>query len=269
MRLFDAHCHLQASVFESDREAVFARARAAGVEGFVVCATEPGDWDDVEALARTEAGVIPAFGVHPWYLPEGQTTSDWLAPLEARLLAWPHAWVGEIGLDRSAGPPLELQEAAFAPQLALAGKLGRVATVHCRRTWDRLNWYLARRSHPEVPVVMHSFSASWPVAQQLLELGAWFSFSGALTRTRNQRLPQVFAALPRDRVLLETDSPDLLPEALWRENPDRANESAHLLHVLNVVARLWGCGPEEASLQLWKNTQRITGGFLETPASPA
>ncbi len=259
MPLFDAHCHLQVSAFDPDRGEVFARARAVGVEGFVVCATEPGDWDAVEALAREQPGVIPAFGVHPWYLPEGLTPADWLPSLEKRLVAWPHAWVGEIGLDRSAGPPLESQEAAFVPQLELAGRLGRVSTLHCRRTWDRLNWYLARRVHREVPVVLHSFSASLPVAEQLLPLGAWFSFSGALTRSRNARLPVVFQALPRDRVLLETDSPDLLPEVLWKQTPGQRNESANLIHVLAQVARLWGCTPERAAEQLGENSRRIAG----------
>jgi TatD DNase family protein len=263
MPLFDAHCHLQASAFAADREGVFARARQAGVEAFVVCSTEPGDWDDVEALARTQPGVIPAFGVHPWYLPEGQTSSNWLGPLEERLQAWPHAWVGEIGLDRTAGPDLVLQEAAFEPQLALAGRLGRVCTLHCRRTWDRLNWYLARRKHREVPVVLHSFSASWPVADELLHLNAWFSFSGALTRTRNLRLPEVFKALPRDRVLLETDSPDLLPQALWRADPQRANESAYITEVLEVAASLWGVDRDEAAQQIWTNSRAICKGFLD------
>ena len=225
----------------------------------MVCATEPGDWDDVEALAATEGGVVPAFGVHPWYLPEGHTSANWLPELEERLLRWPGAWVGEIGLDRSAGPALELQEAAFAPQLELAGRLGRVCTLHCRRTWDRLNWYLARRKHREVPVVLHSFSASLPVARQLLELNAWFSFSGALTRSRNARLPEVFKALPRDRVLLETDAPDLLPEALWRENPRGRNECAHVVHVLTVAARLWECTLDQAAGQFWENSRQIAG----------
>jgi len=183
--------------------------------------------------------------------------------LEQRLRAWPQSWVGEIGLYRTAGPDLALQEAAFEPQLALAGRLGRVCTLHCRRTWDRLNWYLARRKHREVPVVLHSFSASWPVAAELLELNAWFSFSGALTRTRNTRLPEVFKALPRDRVLLETDSPDLLPQALWRANPHRPNESAHITEVLEVAASLWGVDLEEAREQFWTNSRSICNGFLD------
>jgi TatD DNase family protein len=195
MDLFDTHCHLQASRLAALGPGLFDRARAAGVRGFFVMATEPGDWDDVENLARTQAGVVPAFGVHPWYLPEGQS-SAWLASLEARLVATPGAWVGEIGLDRTAGPPLDRQEEAFAPQLVLAGRLGRPASLHCRRTWDRLGWYLGRRKHLDVPVVLHSFGGSVDVARQFLDYNAYFSFSGALTRTRNARLPEVVKFAP-------------------------------------------------------------------------
>jgi TatD DNase family protein len=177
--------------------------------------------------------------------------------LEARLEALPRAWVGEIGLDRTAGPPLELQEEAFAPQLALAGRLGRPASLHCRRTWDRLGWHLARRPHPEVPVVLHSFGGSVDVARQFLGYNAYFSFSGALTRTRNQRLPEVVRFLPRNRVLIETDSPDLLPQDLWRQNPDRPNEPAHLVEVLTRLAALWEVGPDEAADQLARTSKNL------------
>lgn len=259
--LYDTHCHLQASALQALGEGLFLRARQAGVGGFVVCATEPGDWADVRALAQGRPEVLPALGVHPWYLPEGGSET-WLGALEAALTEVPGAWVGEIGLDRTAGPPLERQEEAFAPQLALAGRLGRPASLHCRRTWDRLGWHLARRSHPEVPVVLHSFGGSVDVARQFLDYHAYFSFSGALTRDRNQRLPEVVKFLPRNRVLIETDSPDLLPQALWRENPHRPNEPAHLTEVLNRLAGLWQVDPEEASQVLAANTRRLTGLYF-------
>jgi TatD DNase family protein len=255
MRLYDTHCHLQARVLAAQGGALFDRAAEAGVAGFVVMATTPDDWDAVAALADSRPGVVPAFGVHPWYLPD-QPPAAWLAALEARLTARPRAWVGEIGVDRTAGPDLERQEDAFAPQLELAGRLGRPASLHCRRTWDRLGWHLARR-RGEVPVVLHSFGGSVDVARQFLGYHAYFSFSGALTRTRNERLPEVVKFLPRDRVLIETDSPDLLPEALWRENPDRPNEPAHIVETLRRLADLWGLAPEDAAAVLETNTRRL------------
>lgn len=256
MDLFDTHCHLQASRLAALGPALFDRARAAGVRGFFVMATEPGDWDAVAHLAQTQAGVVPAYGVHPWYLPDGPA-SAWLGALEARLAAAPGAWVGEIGLDRTAGPPLERQEEAFAPQLALAGRLGRPASLHCRRTWDRLGWYLARRKHPDVPVVLHSFGGSVDVARQFLDYNAYFSFSGALTRTRNARLPEVVKFLPRDRVVIETDSPDLLPQDQWRRDPEQPNEPAYLVDVLGRLAGLWDQTPAEAADQLARTSRQL------------
>jgi len=262
--LFDTHCHLHVSALAALGPGLFHRARAAGVEGFGVMATEPGDWDAVEALADAQPGVWPAFGVHPWYLPEGQGPADWLGPLEARLRGRPGAWVGEIGLDRTAGPPLEVQEEAFAPQLDLAGRLGRPASLHCRRTWDRLAWYLARRRHPEVPVVLHSFGGSVDVARQFLGFNAYFSFSGALTRTRNARLPEVVRFLPRDRVLIETDSPDLLPQDRWREDPNRPNEPTYLPDVLDRLASLWDLPAPEAARVVERNTRALIGLYFDS-----
>lgn len=263
MRLYDTHCHLQASVLQPMGQGLYDRAAQAGVAGYVVCSTEPGDWPDVRALADRYPQVLPAFGVHPWYQPEG-SPNLWLGDLEALLKAHPQAWVGEIGVDRTAGPPLEQQEEVFAPQLALAGKLGRPASLHCRRTWDRLGWHLARRPYPDVPVVLHSFGGSVDVARQFLGYNAYFSFSGSLTRDRNQRLPEVVKFLPRDRVLIETDSPDLLPQALWRENPDRPNEPAHLVHVLDRLAGLWGLPPEEAADLLENNCKKLAGLYFSS-----
>ena len=261
MRLYDSHCHLQVAVLRSLGQGLFERAEKAGVVGFMVMSTEPGDWSDVAALAEARPSVLPAFGVHPWYLPEGGS-ERWLADLEALLLARPNAWVGEIGIDRTAGPPLPRQEEIFEPQLALAGRLGRPASLHCRRTWDRLGWHLARRQRHEVPVVLHSFGGSVAVARQMLDLNAYFSFSGALTRTRNERLPEVLRFLPRDRVLIETDSPDLLPQRLWRENPRQANEPAHLVEVLQRVSECWHLSAEAAAEILETNTQRLAGLYF-------
>ena len=95
------------------------------------------------------------------------------------------------------------------------------------------------------------------MARQFLGYNAYFSFSGSLTRTRNLRLPEVVKCLPRDRVLIETDSPDLLPQALWRQAPDRPNEPAHLTEILQRLADLWGLSPGETSLILGENTRRL------------
>ncbi len=253
MTLIDTHCHLQASVFAPDREAVFARARVAGVHGFLCCGTEPQDWEDVAQLSRDQPGVVPAYGVHPWYIPNNPESA--LQALEQRLATEPQAWVGEIGLDRTFGPPLAQQEAVFEPQLAVAQRFRRPVSLHCRRTWDRLLLYLKRWP---APAVLHSFSGSEAVARQLLDRGdCWFSFSGALTRSRNTRLPALLKYLPRSHVLIETDAPDLTPWQVWREAPGARNEPAYLLHTANQVAEVWDLSLEETAQQLTANAQAL------------
>ena len=101
------------------------------------------------------------------------------------------------------------------------------------------------------------------MARQFLDHHAYFSFSGALTRTRNQRLPEVIRFLPKDRVLIETDSPDLLPQDLWRENPDRPNEPAFLSEVLLRLSSLWESSVEETAAQLEQNTLHLTGLYFQ------
>ena len=253
MTLIDTHCHLQASVFALDREAVFTRARLAGVQGFLCCGTEPDDWEAVAQLSREQAGVVPAYGIHPWYIPENPEAA--FQYLEQYLINQPQAWVGEIGLDRTLGPPLARQEAVFEPQMAIAHRFHRPVSLHCRRTWDRLFVYLKRW---QVPAVLHSFSGSEAVVRQLLDRGdCWFSFSGALTRPRNARLPALMKFLPRSNVLIETDSPDLTPWPVWRDQPGARNEPAYLIHMAQQVADIWHLSLDETATQLTANARKL------------
>lgn len=262
MRLYDTHCHLQASVFDQDRDrdgGVLDRAAAGGVAAVLCCATAPDDWGAVLGLTRqTRLRVVPAFGVHPWYIPP-EPLESWLPRLETLLAAHPEAWVGEIGIDRTAGPPLETQEAVLGPQLDLACRLGRAASLHCRKTWDRLGLLLRRRRDRSVPVVLHSFSGSLEAARSLMDENAYFSFSGSLTNPRNARLPRVLAALPPDRVLIETDSPDIVPRPAWERNPGAPNEPANLVWVLKAAAQAWGLDEDRAAEVLEQNSRRLLG----------
>lgn len=99
MRLFDAHCHLQDERLVTRAAAVFEAAGREGVAGFCCCGTEEGDWGAVADLAAAHPGIVPAYGLHPWYI--SPRSPDWSAALAARLAANPRAAVGEIGLDHA------------------------------------------------------------------------------------------------------------------------------------------------------------------------
>ncbi|OGR50676.1 MAG: hypothetical protein A2049_10685 [Elusimicrobia bacterium GWA2_62_23] len=200
MKLFDAHNHLQSFPSYDEEAAAMRLAAAAGVAGMLVCGTSPADWGLVLELSLRYAGTAtPCFGLHPWYPAE----EGWLDRLEEFLTREPSC-VGEIGLDGLRGLPGH--EENFAAQLELARKLGRPAVIHCVKSWGRLLEIL-RASR--VPVFMlHGYSGSPELVKELSELGAYFSFGGGLLDPTREKLRAALAAVPRGRLLFETEAPE-------------------------------------------------------------
>jgi len=194
--LFDSHCHLQDPRFAGRIPQVVARARAAGVEHMVCCATREADWDRVLELAREHAAVLPMLGLHPWYVAEAEP--GWLGRLAERARAAP-AGIGECGLDFMAGrPDRALQEAALVVQLRLAIELDLPLAIHCVRAWGRLAALLRAHGIPAAGAMVHAFSGSAETAAQLQGLGLHLSFGPG-------REPP--ASVAADRLLFETDAP--------------------------------------------------------------
>jgi TatD DNase family protein len=257
MRLFDAHSHLQDPRLLADVEGVIRRAGETEVERISCSGVAEDDWDTVRALASRFPQVVPGFGLHPLYV--GDRTDGWLASLEG-FLRYPGSTVGEIGLDNEEkGGNIEVQEAVFEQQLDLAGKLGRPATVHCRRAWGRLMTILRRRARFAPGMLIHSYSGPVELVAPLVELGAHFSFSGAITRDRNLKGGKAVQAVPLDRMLLETDAPDIMPQMSDRRLPEASNEPANLPHVLRAAAELRGMNANELAGIVWENSCRFFG----------
>ncbi len=269
MRLFDAHNHLQDERLAADLDASVAAARAAGVARMVCCGSSEQDWAGVAAAAARHAGlVVPSYGLHPWYA-RGRT-AGWLDALRARLAAAPAAGVGEIGLDRPVEPRDEAdQEAVFLAQLRLGRELGRPVSIHCRRAWGRLLECVEPLGPHPAGLLFHSFSGAPELAARLVPLGAFFSFSGAVTFSGNRRGRRAAAAAPGDRLLIESDAPDLAPcgvDAPRDPASGRAvNLPANLPRVLEAVAALRGVTPEEAARLTWENGERLFGGPARAP----
>jgi TatD DNase family protein len=201
----DSHNHLQ--FFPPDKVAgALAAMAAAGVTRSVVNATSEADWAAVAALAgRWPERVLPAFGVHPWWVPE--VTAGWQERLRELLEKNPLASVGECGLDRRRGrADLGLQRAVFKDQLRLARDLGRTVSIHCVKAWGELLEALAATG-PPLKFLMHSYGGSLEVARRLVPLGAYFSVSANLFERSREGVLDVFRQLPRDRLLVESDAP--------------------------------------------------------------
>ena len=251
--MIDAHNHLQDSRFEGDQPAIIEAMKSVGIAGCIVNGTEPVDWPAVADLAdRYPEFVLPSFGLHPWKV-KGRA-DDWQEQLRDFLTRFPAAGVGEIGLDRwIEGHDIEDQRSVFRLQLDLATELNRPCTIHCLRAWGPLLDELgSRETLPRF--LMHSFGGSIETGRKLVELGAWFSFSGYFLDPRKENVVEVFRRLPKDRILVETDAPDMLPPETDRPCGNAAvNHPANLAHVRDRLVELVETSPEQllANLNRW------------------
>jgi len=262
MRLFDAHCHLQDERLASTVDGVLARAAAAGVRAMSCCGSAPADWAAVASLAQRDPAIVPSYGLHPWYV--GERTADWLAQL-AGYLRTPGTSVGEIGLDHAIeDADRALQEEAFRVQVELAIDLRRPVTLHCRKAWGRMMELLPRWADRLPGLVIHSYSGASELIVPLARHGVYFSFSGSITYPRSQRGRLALAAVPLDRLLIETDAPDIMPDidthACGHTADGRPlNEPANLVHVLRTVAALRGQTEAAMARVTWDNACRLFG----------
>lgn len=255
----DAHNHLQDPRL-GGVEPVLADMLRAGVSHAVVNATGEEDWLQVATLARSHPDrILPAFGVHPWKA--GQVKLGWLERLEALLLAFPEASVGEIGLDRWVGSPdLAIQRGVFEDQLRLAREMERPVTIHCLKAWEDLFEAFAQ-APPPARILLHSFSGSVEVARRLIPFGAYFSFSGYFLQPRKAKVLEVFRQLPRERILLETDAPDMAPPDVWVTHRlhDGLNHPANLPAIAAGLAEALGMNLGDLSALTRANTAAFLG----------
>jgi TatD DNase family protein len=244
VQFFDAHCHLQDERLQPYLDAAMRRAAEAGVTALMCCGSEETDWPRVRSLAQRFPGVRASYGLHPWYV--GARTPGWLDRMR-EFLADPAAAVGEIGLDHALDKSTHAaQEEVFLAQLDLAREFERPVSVHCRRAWGRLMELLEARGWPAAGFVLHSYSGSAELVPSLARRGAYFSFSGAVTFVRNVRGRAALAVVPLERLLIETDAPDLRPDLppdapVLRDTDGKPlSEPAHLAFTASVVSALRG-----------------------------
>lgn len=216
----------------------------AGITGCVVNATREDDWEAVAALAREFTGyVFPAYGIHPWHA--DTAAEGWENRLRERLSADPKASVGEVGVDGWVeSPGIEVQFPVFVKQAELAAELGRVMTVHGLKAWEPLFEAMDRAAAWPEKFLMHSFGGSIEVAERLLKKGAWFSFSGHFLHPRKAKALEIFRKLPEDRILLETDAPDMVPPEDFVKFPlgEGVNHPANLRRIAEAFERETGVG---------------------------
>jgi len=258
--LIDTHCHLDAEYFPEGPEAVLARARAAGVGGFVVVGVGRSLEPARAAIAlakRFPEEIAATAGVHP----HDASMCDEACVAELHALASDPSVVavGEIGLDYHYDhSPRDVQRGVFARLIGLAREVKKPIVVHTRSAPDDTLSILEAEGAREVGGLIHCFSEDMAFAKRALDIGFDLSFSGIVTFKNARAVQEVAAQAPLERILVETDSPYLSPIP-YRGKPC---EPAYVVHTARKVAELRGISFETLAVETTRNASvRFRRGF--------
>lgn len=209
--LVDSHCHLEYKGLVEDRDGVLERARSAGIGGFLSISTRMREWDQVISTAEREPDVWASVGIHPH---EADAHADLGEAALLERTAHPRVIaIGETGLDYYYDhSDRETQQSLFRTHIAVSRETGLPLIVHTRDAEEDTARILAEEmGKGTFPALIHCFTASAGFARTVLDLGLTISLSGIVTFKNARELQAIAAALPEDRLLVETDAPFLAP----------------------------------------------------------
>ena len=234
----DSHCHINFPDLAGRLPEVFERMAANDVSHALCIGVELEKFPEIRALAEAHPNVYASVGVHPDHEDCTEPTVDELVALadHAKVVA-----IGETGLDyfRLTGD-LEWQRERFRTHIRAARRCGKPLVIHTRSAAEDTLRIMREEDAGEVGGVMHCFTESLAVAQAAIELGFHISFSGIVTFKNAAALREVAAAIPLERMLIETDSPYLAPVP----HRGKTNEPGYVKHVAEEIARVRGISPE-------------------------
>ena len=248
----DSHAHLADPAFDGDRADVIARARAAGATGIVCIGESIATAARARAIAATHDGFIwHTAGVHP-HEAAGFDRSRDVDAIRAEL-AYGAVAVGECGLDyHYANAPRDLQRAAFAAQLALAGECAVPVVVHTRDAEEDTIAMVREAGEQGIRGVLHCYTGSHALALVAIGVGWYVSFSGIVT-FRKWTDDDLLRLVPEDRLLAESDAPYLAPVP----NRGKRNEPAWVGHTVAGLAAARGTDAGTLATLLAANTRRL------------
>ena len=253
MQLIDIGANLTHSAFRDDLPQVLARAREAGVVQCIATGTTI-----EESRKAFELGFLCTAGVHPHHARE---CNDQTIPRLRELAKQPRVVaVGECGLDfnRNYSPHPD-QEKWFDAQVELALELKKPLFMHSRDAYPRFS-DLLKRKQSLPPSVAHCFTGGKAELHAYLDLDLYIGITGWICdERRGAHLLELVKEIPRDRLLLETDSPYLTPRDLRPQPKARRNEPAFLPHILATVARALGRPAGEVAAETTQNATRLFG----------
>jgi TatD DNase family protein len=262
-QFLDSHAHLDDPDFNLDREAVMARARAAGLRYLLAVGggTGPDNLEAPLALAESHDWIYATAGVHPH---DAKHFTDDHAEQICRLAQQPRVvGIGEIGLDyHYDNSPRDIQKLVLIRQMELARGARLPIIIHCREAWPDLTEITqAHWNSSGLGGILHCFSGSRQDAMKFLGWGFQVSFAGNVTYKKAEDLREVAREIPLDRLLIETDCPYLAPVP-YR---GKRNEPAFVIEVARTLAALHHLSPEELGEIVVRNFERLFGLNSEPP----
>ncbi|HKS84606.1 MAG TPA: TatD family hydrolase [Pseudolabrys sp.] len=247
--LVDSHCHLDFPDFAAELDAVVARARAAGIGRMVTISTRVRKHAQVLGIAEKFPDVFCSVGTHPNHAheePEIDAKALIAVAKHPKVVA-----IGEAGLDYfRKGSPREAQAAGLRQHIAAARETGLPLVIHSRDCDDDMARILREESGKGAfPAILHCFTGGRDLAFTAIDLGHYVSFTGILTFRNSEGLREIAAALPADRIMVETDAPYLAP----LPHRGKRNEPAYVAETAKVLADVRGVSPDEIARQTTEN----------------
>jgi len=251
--LVDSHCHLDFPDFADDLDGIVKRAREKNIGRMVTISTRVRRLDGLLAITDRFADVFCSVGTHPHHAHEELDVST--ADLVAHARRPKVVAIGEAGLDyHYDNSPRDAQEQGFRAHIAAARETGLPLVIHSREADDDMARILEEETGKGAfPAVLHCFTGGRDLAMRGVALGHYVSFTGILTFKNSQPLRDIAAALPEDRILVETDAPYLAP------NPYRGkrNEPSYVTETAKVLAETRGVSVDEIARQTTENFFRL------------
>jgi TatD DNase family protein len=260
--LVDSHCHLDFPDFQTRLPEVLASAVAAGVARMVTISTHVARFETYRALAEAHESIFCTIGTHPH-----NAAAEPDVPVERLIELSQHPRciaIGEAGLDYHYDKsPHDVQQRVFRTHIEAARETGLPLVVHARNAdEDMIRILSGEMGRGRFDAVLHCFSSGEKLAQVGVELGLYVSFSGILTFRNSEEIRRIAAAVPHDRLLVETDAPYLAPVP----HRGKTNEPAFVAHTAHVLADVIGVTDREIATLTTANFYRL---FAKAAAADA
>ena len=228
MLLIDSHIHLNAPEYEAHLPILLENAKAKGIAAWVMPGTLPADMMKLVSIAEKFPHCFYGFGVHPWFLED--LPIDWESRLISGIESYTPIAIGECGLDFADGV-IDAQFAIFEKQVKLSERFKLPLIIHSYKAVDQVLKIL--RKYPRATGVFHGFNGSVQQLMQVLDLGFYVGFGGAITYPRANRMRTLLAKTPLDRLLLETDGP--YQAGRYRQKGE-IHQPSDLVHIAHYIA---------------------------------